>query len=380
MGIRNILEKIANEYLVEKNKTFTQNKLANFIRNESKGKIEFIINDSNYMVTGSPGKGQWSEVPWIAIFDKDITTTATKGYYIVYLFSADMKTVYLSLNQGWTELKQKINLNENAIYINRSFRKKLKKYNDKFLLENINLESNKALPKGYEIAHIIGKEYKTKNLPTEEVLIQDLKDLIKLYRKLKQIIIDESYIEYNYNIIAEEKESYDIDDNLIIEQEGKGTSLNCIDLYDFGKEKNTKSVTKKTRTFKTNYTVKSENQEKLGKLGESFVLEELRKKYGKESVEYIAKEDDSAGYDIKVIEENGNELYIEVKATKKGLNTPFYISKNEYDFAIQNKEKYKLYRVYNIKNNEADYVVINGNDLENLIKEVENYIVLGYKK
>ncbi len=75
MELREIFKKIGNEYLIEKNKTFKQNRLAGFIRNETKDKIESIINDSNYMVVGSPGKGQWSEVPWIAIFDKDITTT-----------------------------------------------------------------------------------------------------------------------------------------------------------------------------------------------------------------------------------------------------------------------------------------------------------------
>ncbi|MDI5789132.1 DUF3578 domain-containing protein [Bacillus licheniformis] len=39
-------------------------------------------------------------------FLKNLTTSATRGYYIVYLFSADGSGVYVSLNQGWTYFKE----------------------------------------------------------------------------------------------------------------------------------------------------------------------------------------------------------------------------------------------------------------------------------
>ena len=39
------------------------------------------------------------------MFDPLITTTATRGYYVVYLFNAVMNTVCLSLNQGATAVQ-----------------------------------------------------------------------------------------------------------------------------------------------------------------------------------------------------------------------------------------------------------------------------------
>ena len=36
------------------------------------------------LVEGSPGQGNWAAVPWISVFDPAITTSATRGYYVVY--------------------------------------------------------------------------------------------------------------------------------------------------------------------------------------------------------------------------------------------------------------------------------------------------------
>ena len=61
-----------------------------------------ILESNNYIVKGSVGKGLATKSPWIAILDKDITTSTREGVYIVFLFSSDYKHVYLTLNQGTT--------------------------------------------------------------------------------------------------------------------------------------------------------------------------------------------------------------------------------------------------------------------------------------
>ena len=58
--------------------------------------------------------------------------------------------------------------------------------------------------------------------------------------------------------------------------------------------------------------------------------------------------------------------FVEVKTTKKGLRTPFYMSVNEYEFYKLHINQYVLARVYNfnvkIKTGEVEYY--NGGDIE----------------
>ena len=60
------------------------------------------LNNDNFIVNGSVGKGLATKTPWVAILDKDITESTREGVYIVFLFSSDYKHVYLTFNQGTT--------------------------------------------------------------------------------------------------------------------------------------------------------------------------------------------------------------------------------------------------------------------------------------
>lgn len=64
--------------------------------------LKSVLPNSNYMVKGSIGAGLLTRTPWVAILDKQITTSTQEDIYIVFLFSTDLKHVYLSLNQGTT--------------------------------------------------------------------------------------------------------------------------------------------------------------------------------------------------------------------------------------------------------------------------------------
>ena len=46
------------------------------------------------LVEGSAGAGNWAAVPWISVFDPAITTSATRGYYLVYLFHVNNPVVH----------------------------------------------------------------------------------------------------------------------------------------------------------------------------------------------------------------------------------------------------------------------------------------------
>ena len=75
----------------------------------------------NYKYEGSISTGNMAKIPWVCIFDTDITESATTGYYIVFLFKEDMSCVYLSLNQGFTHFKDKYGVAINQAVINQMY-------------------------------------------------------------------------------------------------------------------------------------------------------------------------------------------------------------------------------------------------------------------
>ncbi len=76
---------------------------------------------------------------------------------------------------------------------------------------------------------------------------------------------------------------------------------------------------------------------RLGEDGEQFVLELERSRLEAagqpelaEKVAWVSKEvGDGLGYDIESFEEDGHQIFIEVKTTKGPIDTPFYLTENE---------------------------------------------------
>ena len=69
-------------------------------------KLENLISKKNYQVESSLGKGYVAGIPWISIFNKQVTTTVQEGFYIVYLFSRNAKKIYLSIGLGAEQFKR----------------------------------------------------------------------------------------------------------------------------------------------------------------------------------------------------------------------------------------------------------------------------------
>ena len=66
-------------------------------------------------------------------------------------------------------------------------------------------------------------------------------------------------------------------------------------------------------------------------------------------VRWTARDDgDGLGYDVLSYDLDGHERYIEVKTTRLGAETPFYITSAELDFARRHADRYALYRVYDV--------------------------------
>lgn len=92
----------------------------------------------------------------------------------------------------------------------------------------------------------------------------------------------------------------------------------------------------------------------LGRAGEEHVFHSERRKLEQmdrldlsRKVRWVSREDgDGAGYDIRSYDASGKERLLEVKTTRGGSATPFYLTRNENDFASERPDAFRLYRVY----------------------------------
>jgi len=101
MPLRDTLQTILTDYAEARSKPFADHSLADFIRHGAAEQVKDALGElgAGLLVEGSAGAGNWATVPWISVFDPAITTSATRGYYVVYLFHASEPVVHLSLNR-----------------------------------------------------------------------------------------------------------------------------------------------------------------------------------------------------------------------------------------------------------------------------------------
>lgn len=107
----------------------------------------------------------------------------------------------------------------------------------------------------------------------------------------------------------------------------------------------------------TNYVEREALNRSLGAAGERFVLNYERARLihaGKESlasrIEHTSVvTGDQAGFDILSFEESGAERLIEVKTTKYGLETPFFVTRNEVAKSEIRAQQYQIYRLFEFK-------------------------------
>ena len=147
----------------------------------------------------SLGKGNWTKTPWIAFLDTRLTTTTTKGVYVVILISEDLSVSYLTLNQGMTELKERLGqrgaVNE-MLRVAELTRPLVSEMSEAgFELDNnIDLKSSTDAAKNYEIGTIAHTSLLSDRLPNDEQFGRDIEAILRQYdnviaQKLKQPVV-----------------------------------------------------------------------------------------------------------------------------------------------------------------------------------------------
>ena len=202
MSLREEFAKFINEYSEiydEVNKTQNyRHPFGSFIRNDIPNKIRMKgdIDQSQYIVKGSNGAGRWTTVPWIAIFDKRITESAQRGVYLVYLLNKDKKELYLTLNQGATDVSQNgavsndgklaftgvtgasnakslAKLRSNAVHIQS-------------IVGSVPFSTDELIKCGapnYDAGAVCYKKYTLEDLPDEQQLYKDLREFVAIYAR-----------------------------------------------------------------------------------------------------------------------------------------------------------------------------------------------------
>jgi hypothetical protein len=111
------------------------------------------------------------------------------------------------------------------------------------------------------------------------------------------------------------------------------------------------------RSYSVNYLEREAHNRSLGVAGELFVLNYERARLIAAGMERLAariehtsrKHGDGAGFDIMSFEESGAERLIEVKTTKYGRETPFFVSRNEVAVSETQARHYHLYRLFGFR-------------------------------
>lgn len=84
-SLKEMLYKFIDQYAYElsaaRDKDNFKRPFGELVRRDIANEIQSHCDEEIYKVKGSVGAGRWTDVPWIAVFDKRITTSAQKGVY-----------------------------------------------------------------------------------------------------------------------------------------------------------------------------------------------------------------------------------------------------------------------------------------------------------
>lgn len=194
-----------------------------------------------------------------------------------------------------------------------------------------------------------------------EILVLDSSDLTILSGRR-----DDKFSQIVRNVVAHAPEGISCRNGYILDktrkpavfyakrilENGAQTDKITVDVIKERKEKRRQFVARRV-----DFSTVNEANSALGVAGENFALEWERKRLKEINVSFDVLEEvvhvskkygDGAGYDILSRRDNNYDLlYIEVKTTKGGMNTPFYMSANEKTFMEIYRANAVIYRVYN---------------------------------
>ena len=215
LTMQETIEKLMRGYKTAKNEVFANNSFGEFVRNDIPAMFykTGLIDKEKYLITGSVGQGNWAMVPWIGIFDRSITTSATKGVYIVYLLSKDCSELYLTFNQGCTEIRKAHSKKETITIMRKKAGEIAEQIDNHGFLEDENISLGEGITELgllYQKGTIFYKRYEVDAIPDDNELLDDLSKMMDIYKNYAIFLSGEddgwwpALEEYNPGITKEE--------------------------------------------------------------------------------------------------------------------------------------------------------------------------------
>ena len=321
-----------------------------------------FLDNKKYTIKSSLGEGNTAAIPWLCIMHNQVTDSVTERFYVAYLFSRNAKKVFLSIGIGATQFSRiygesvtkcvpKINdakeqFKNTFLHLapnNSNEEMDLFDMSDTNFIRSELSQSPRFKIAAYEAGCFFTKSYTLDDSLDETELQNDLKEYIRAYEKiiddprsiplidnLAEIVLDED----------DQKSSEDFDYEI---PEYEPTIKEAKEkIYSPKKSKNNKKN-----------IFPSKPSKRVGRAGEEHVYKYEYKKlmdYGREDLaEKIVKQYEDLsffpGYDIKSFNEDGEEIFIEVKSTVSKGKDYFEISDNELLAAKSLEGSYFIYQV-----------------------------------
>jgi hypothetical protein len=312
-------------------------------------------NSYNYKFQGSDGQGFILSAPWVAVFNRNITESATKGYYLVYLLSEDLQRLVLEIGFGATQFEKRFGRGKkfyeavDGAVINM-------RLNSKHLLtdslftsmartnqQEVQLDSSGDFrQKAYERCAIYSLTYQVSSLPSNDELRRDYLEYLSLYDRMA-----------NSLLLAEV-------DDYVLETAETPKPTESIEIIDFNIRPRKKIIKTADASRGGGYR-RSKKSDKVGRLGEEFIFEYeknllIASGFPGLAAKVIFHREDALhrtpGWDITSYFVDGSPKYIEVKSSEGDVINDIILTRNEWDKALDPAlaNNYFIYLVTSITN------------------------------
>lgn len=345
------------------------------IYKEIKNILGTITKNSNHQdyikIKATKGLANIPYAPWIGARDVRLADKQSEGYSLVYLYSVDLKRVYLSIAFGTGQFIEVFKPKKEAYQKMRKAASRIQKvFENDLNIQNLILDpiDLAATPKefrqeGYEQSAIFSLSYEINNLPDDTKLLEDYKKMLDFYVDIFESPLTPS-IDSLVNAVADP-----------LRLEDTKVKIKDFEYRSPKKAKGKKTNNKKVKAKKR----RSDRSAFIGRKGEKIVFDFEKEKLKKinlnnlsEKVRWHAELNEKPGYDITSFDDKGDEIFIEVKSSSGKTINDVDLTKNEIMsmFNKKTKEKFYIYLVTNALTKPEIEVIKNPSER---LKDIANF-------